>query len=253
MNSLDTLQGHTAIVTGAAQGIGKAIAMELAARGANLAICDVKADVLSETAGEIRSETGAKVMHKIADIAKQSEVAAFVAEVEKEYGGVQILVNNAGVHFLHKIEDISEEEWDLTMAVNLKAMFFFCKAVLPGMRSRKYGRIINMSSEAGKHGGTVAACSYAASKGGVLAFSRNLAQQVGIDGITVNNICPGRIVTAMANAAGAAENQKFIDNSILKRIGDPEDVAFAAAYLASPRAKFITGESMMVNGGTMRD
>ncbi|MDR1180035.1 MAG: SDR family oxidoreductase, partial [Spirochaetales bacterium] len=98
-----------------------------------------------------------------------------------------------------------------------------------------------------------AACSYAASKGGVLGFARNLAQQVGADSITVNNICPGRIVSAMANAAGAEANKKFIENSILKRIGDPEDVAFAVAYLASPRAKFITGESMMVNGGTMRD
>jgi 3-oxoacyl-[acyl-carrier protein] reductase len=250
---MDSLQGHTAIVTGAAQGIGKAIAMELASRGANVAICDVKAEVLRETAEEILEKTGVKVRHKVVDIAKQAEVRSFVEEVEKEFDGIQIMVNNAGIHPLHKIEDISEEEWDLVMAVNLKAMFFFCKAVLPGMRGRTYGRIINLSSEAGKHGGTVAACSYAASKGGVLAFSRNLAQQVGIDGITVNAICPGRIVTAMANAAGAAENQKFIDNSILKRIGDPEDVAFAAAYLASPRAKFITGESMMVNGGTMRD
>jgi 3-oxoacyl-[acyl-carrier protein] reductase len=227
--------------------------MELASRGANVAICDVKAEVLRETAEEILEKTGVKVRHKVVDIAKQAEVRSFVEEVEKEFDGIQIMVNNAGIHPLHKIEDISEEEWDLVMAVNLKAMFFFCKAVLPGMRGRTYGRIINLSSEAGKHGGTVAACSYAASKGGVLAFSRNLAQQVGIDGITVNAICPGRIVTAMANAAGAAENQKFIDNSILKRIGDPEDVAFAAAYLASPRAKFITGESMMVNGGTMRD
>ncbi len=247
------LKGHTAIVTGAAQGIGKAIALELASRGAGLALVDIKAEALNETADEIRKATGARVLPRVLDITKQAEVEAFVAEVEKEFGGIQILVNNAGIHPLHKIEDISEEEWDLVMAVNLKAMFFLSKAVLPGMRKRKYGRIINLSSEAGKHGGTVAACSYAASKGGVLAFTRNLAQQVGIDNITANNICPGRIVTAMANAAGAAENQKFIDNSILKRIGDPEDVAFAAAYLASPRARFITGESMMVNGGTMRD
>ncbi len=250
---MDTFEGQTAIVTGSAQGIGKAIAMEFAARKANVAICDVKTDALKAAADEIKAKTGARVFFKAVDISKEQEVIAFVKDVEKEFGKIEIMVNNAGIHPLHKIEDISAEEWDLVMAVNLKAQFFFCKAVLPGMRSRKYGRIINISSEAGKHGGTVAACSYAASKGGVLAFTRNLAQQTGADGITVNAICPGRIVSAMSGSVSAAENQKFIDNSILKRIGDPEDVAFAAAYLASPRAKFITAESMMVNGGTLRD
>ena len=247
------LKGHSAIVTGGAQGIGQAIAEELASRGANVAICDIDENGLKETAAMITEKTGSRVFIKVVDIAKKALIDAFVADVEKEFGSIQILVNNAGIHPLHPIEEISEEEWDIVMAVNLKAMFLFCKAILPGMRKQKYGRIINLSSEAGKHGGTVAACSYAASKGGVLAFGRNLAQQVGADGITVNNICPGRIVTAMANAAGAEANNKFIENSILKRIGDPEDVAFAAAYLASPRAKFITDESMMVNGGTMRD
>ena len=250
---MDTFEGHTALVTGSAQGIGKGIAMEFASRKANVAICDLKADVLKAAADEIKAKTGAKVFYKVVDISKEEEVGAFVKDVEKEFGKIEILVNNAGIHPLHKIEDISAEEWDLVMTVNLKAQFYFCKAVLPGMRARKYGRIINISSEAGKHGGTVAACSYAASKGGVLAFTRNLAQQTGADGITVNAICPGRIVSAMSGAVSAAENQKFIDNSILKRIGDPEDVAFAAAYLASPRAKFITAESMMVNGGTLRD
>jgi len=250
---MDSLKGHSAIVTGSARGIGKAIAMEFATLGANVALCDVQKEALEETAKEIHEKTGVKVFHKVVDIAKEIEVNAFVADVERTFGSIQILVNNAGIHPLHKIEEITSEEWDLVMAVNLRAMFYFCKAVLPGMRRQKYGRIINISSEAGKHGGTVAACHYAASKGGVLAFTRNLAQQVGMDNITANAICPGRIVTAMANAVSKEENQKFIDNSILKRLGDPEDVAFAASYLASPRAKFITGESMMVNGGTLRD
>ncbi|MBP7494306.1 MAG: SDR family oxidoreductase [Spirochaetales bacterium] len=250
---MDELKGQSAIVTGSAGGIGKAIALELASRGANVALCDVKKEVLSETAREIQQKTGIKIFNKVVDIAKEDEVHAFVAEVEKTFGSIQIMVNNAGIHPLHPIEEITSEEWDLVLAVNLRAMFYFCKAVLPGMRKQKYGRIINISSEAGKHGGTVAACHYAASKGGVLAFTRNLAQQVGMDNITANAICPGRIVTAMANAVSAEENQKFINNSILKRLGDPEDVAFAAAYLASPRAKFITGETMMVNGGTLRD
>ena len=121
------------------------------------------------------------------------------------------------------------------------------------MRERTFGRIINISSEAGKNGGTVAALHYAASKGAVLAFVRNLAQQVGADGITVNAIAPGRIMTAMSSAVSPEENQKFIDNSITKSLGTPEDIAYAVSYLASREASFVTAETMMVNGGTLRD
>ena len=154
---------------------------------------------------------------------------------------------------MHSILEIVDKEWDRVIAVNLTAQFRFCKAVLPGMRRRRYGRIINISSEAGKNGGTVAAAHYAASKGGVLAFTRNLSQQVGAEGITVNAICPGRIATEMAGAVPPEENQKFIDNSIVKRLGTPEDVAFAVCYLADRRAGFVTAETMNVNGGTLRD
>lgn len=247
------LVGHSAIVTGAARGIGKAIALELAQRGARVAICDVEADALAKSAEGIVKAAQVEVMHRLLDIGDEAAVRDFVAEVEERFGGVQILVNNAGIHPLHAIEAISAEEWDRVLTVNLKAQFYFCKAVLPGMKSRRYGRIINIASEAGKNGGTVAAAHYAASKGGVLAFTRNLAQAVGAEGITVNAICPGRIASSMAGAADSPQNRRFIENSILKRIGDPEDVAFAAAYLASPRAGFITAESMMVNGGTLRD
>ncbi|HUZ17958.1 MAG TPA: SDR family NAD(P)-dependent oxidoreductase [Spirochaetia bacterium] len=247
------LKGQSAIVTGSAQGIGRAIAAELAARGAAVALCDVREEALSAVADDIAKSAGTRVEWRIVDIANERAVAEFVTEIEKAFGGIQILVNNAGIHPLHPIEEITSDEWDRVLAVNLKAQFYFCRAVLPGMRNRKYGRIINIASEAGKNGGTVAAAHYAASKGGVLAFTRNLAQAVGIDGITVNAICPGRIASSMAGAPDSPENRRFIENSILKRIGDPEDVAFAAAYLASPHARFITAESMMVNGGTLRD
>lgn len=247
------LDGHSAIVTGAARGIGQAIALELAHRGAGVAVCDVEVDALAKSADRLANAAEVEVIHRVVDIADERAVREFVAEVEERFGGVQILVNNAGIHPLHPIEAISAEEWDTVLTVNLKAQFYFCKAVLPGMRNRRYGRIINIASEAGKNGGTVAAAHYAASKGGVLAFTRNLAQAVGADGITVNAICPGRIASSMAGSADSPQNRRFIENSILKRIGDPADVAFAAAYLASPRAGFITAESMMVNGGTLRD
>jgi len=245
--------GQTAIVTGAAQGIGRAIAAELAAQGANLAICDLKIDKMASFATEIAPTAKGEILVRRVDLGDARQIDDFVREVEQRFTRIDILVNNAGVHPLHTIEEISDEEWDLVLAVNLKAHFHFCKAVLPGMRRRKYGRIINISSEAGKNGGTIAALHYSASKGGVLAFTRNLAQQVGADGITVNAICPGRIASEMSGAVSPEENQRFIDKSIVKRLGTPEDIAFAVGYLAHPRASFVTAETMNVNGGTLRD
>ncbi len=245
------LERQTAIVTGAAQGIGRAIAFALLERGAHVALCDIRVEKLDAFAKETSAK--GRVLVKKVDLSRPSEIAAFVAAVETELGGVDILVNNAGIHPLHPILEIDDTEWDQVLSINLKAQFQFCKAVIPGMRERRYGRIINISSEAGKNGGTVAAAHYAASKGGVLAFTRNLAQQVGADGITVNAICPGRIATEMSAAVSAEENQKFIDKSIVKRLGRPEDIAFAVCYLADRRAGFVTAETMNVNGGTLRD
>ena len=250
---MESLRGMSAIITGAAQGMGKGIAMVLASRGVDVAICDVKKDVLEATAKEIAEATGRKVVSGVVDITDEAAVKSFVNEVETDFGKIDVLVNNAGIHPLKPIEEIEGKEWDLVFAVNVKAHFYFCKAVLPGMRARKFGRIINISSEAGKNGGTVAALHYAASKGAVLAFVRNLAQQVGSDGITVNAIAPGRIMTAMSGAVSPEENQKFINNSITKSLGTPEDVAYAVCYLASKESSFVTAETMMVNGGTLRD
>jgi 3-oxoacyl-[acyl-carrier protein] reductase len=245
--------GQTALVTGAAQGIGRAIAAAFIERGANVALCDIRMEKLESFAKQMSAKArGSIFVHRV-DLSAAREISDFVAAVEARFGAIDILVNNAGVHPLHPILEISDEEWDRVLAVNLTAQFRFCKAVLPGMRSRRYGRIINISSEAGKNGGTVAAAHYAASKGGVLAFTRNLAQQVGADGITVNAICPGRIATEMSGAVSPAENQKFIDKSIVKRLGAPEDVAFAVCYLADRRGGFVTAETMNVNGGTLRD
>lgn len=245
--------GQTAVVTGAAQGIGRAIAAEFVAQGASVAICDLKTDKMDEFAREFSPIAKGTIIAKRVDLSSESEIREFVAEVELRLAKIDILVNNAGIHPLHPIEEISDEEWDRVLSVNLKAHFRFCKAVLPGMRRRNYGRIINISSEAGKNGGTIAALHYSASKGGVLAFTRNLAQQVGADGITVNAICPGRIASEMSGAVSPEENQRFIDKSIVKRLGRPEDIAFAVCYLAHERASFVTAETMNVNGGTLRD
>ena len=250
---MDEFKGQTAVVTGAAQGIGRAIAAAFVQRGANVALCDVRVEKLNAFAEDMAPIAKGEIYVQRVDLSKASEINDFVAAVEAKLARIDILVNNAGIHPLHPILEISDEEWDNVLSVNLKAQFRFCKAVLPGMRRRKYGRIINISSEAGKNGGTVAAAHYSASKGGVLAFTRNLAQQCGTDGITVNAICPGRIATEMSGAVSPEENQKFIDKSIIKRLGGPDDIAFAVCYLADRRAGFVTAETMNVNGGTLRD
>ncbi len=243
----------TAIVTGAARGMGRAFAEELAGRGTTVAICDVNKDELEKTAREIAARFKARVIAEAVDVSSEDQVKRFVARVEGETGRVDILVNNAGIHPLHMIEEITVDEWDKVLAVNLRSVFLFCRAVLPGMRKRKFGRIISISSEAGKNGGTIAATHYSASKGAILGFTRNLARAVSVDGVTVNAICPGRIATAMAGQVSAEANQVYIDRSAVKRLGKPEDVAWAVAFLADERSSFFTGETLNVNGGTLMD
>jgi 3-oxoacyl-[acyl-carrier protein] reductase len=247
------LREMTAIVTGAGRGMGRAFAEELASRGATVAVCDVNKDDLEKTAAEIRKATGARVIAEAVDVSSEDQVARFVERVEKECGRVDILVNNAGIHPLHMIEDVTVEEWDRVLAVNVRSVFLFCRAVLPGMRKRRFGRIISVASEAGKNGGTIAAPHYCASKGAILAFTRNLARAVGADGVTVNALAPGRIATAMAGQVSAEANQVYIDKSAVKRLGKPEDVAWAVAFLADERSSFVTGETLNVNGGTLMD
>jgi 3-oxoacyl-[acyl-carrier protein] reductase len=243
----------TAIVTGAARGMGRAFAEELAARGATVAICDVNKDELDRTAREIAGRFKTRVLHETVDVSSEEQVTRFVARVEREAGRVDILVNNAAIHPLHGIEEISVEEWDKVLAVNLRSAFLFCRAVLPGMRKRKFGRIVSIASEAGKNGGTIAAPHYSASKGAILGFTRNLARAVSVDGVTVNAIAPGRIATAMAGQVSAEANQIYIDRSAVKRLGRPEDVAWAVAFLADERSSFVTGETLNINGGTLMD
>jgi len=248
------LDNRTAVVTGAAQGMGKVFAEKLAKAGANVAICDVNDDALDKAGAEIESKGyGGRILARRVDVSSAAEVEEFVAAVVDELSGVDILVNNAAIHPLHPVESITSEEWDRVLAVNLKGFFHLAKAVLPAMRRKRFGRIINIASEAGKNGGTVAGLHYASSKGAVLSFTRNLAKQVGADGITVNAIAPGRIATPMAMAVSDEENQVFIDKSVVKRLGKPEDIARGILFLASPDAGFITGETLNINGGTLMD
>jgi len=243
----------TAIVTGAGQGMGREIALVLAQAGVRPAVCDVQEGLLSETVTLLEQAGAQGVIHGVVDVSDGEGVRNFVAQVEREAGRLDILVNNAAIHPLHFIEDIEEDEWDKVFAINIKSCYHFIRAALPGMKERTFGRIINIASEAGKNGGTVCAPHYAATKGAVLGLTRNLARNVGSHGITVNAIAPGRIATAMAGAVSDEENAVFIERSAVKRLGQPVDVARAVKFLADPTSVFITGETLNVNGGTLMD
>ncbi|QTL99450.1 SDR family oxidoreductase [Iocasia frigidifontis] len=243
----------TVLITGGARGMGKAFAKEFASEGANVALCDVNKEQLEDTAAELRDTYKVKVFEGCVDVSNERQVNEFVESVESQTESIDILINNAAIHPLTPVEKISNEEWDKVLGINLKGYFLTVKAVLPGMRKKQYGRIINISSEAGKNGGTICALHYAASKGGVLAFTRNLAKQVGEEGITVNAIAPGRIATDMAGSVSDDENQIYVEKSAVKSLGKPADIANAVAFLASKRSNFVTGETININGGTVMD
>lgn len=246
-------KGKTAIITGAAQGIGREIALTFAREGINIGICDIDTEALKEAEQAIKREAEIEVIAEQVDTSNPSQVQTFTRHLEQRFGTIDILVNNAAINPITPIEEITPEEWDKVFAINMKGFFLFAQAVIPGMRTQKNGRIINMASGAGKNGGTFCGLHYAATKGAVMAFTRHLAKKLGPEGITVNAIAPGRIATPMAMAVSDEENQVYIDASALKKMGAPEDVANAALFLAGEQGKFITGETLNVNGGTIMD
>lgn len=247
------MEKRTAIVTGAAKGIGKAIAEQLALSGIRVAICDINADLLPKTVAELAARTQTKVIGELADVSQEEAVSRFVEKAQHELGTVDILINNAGLYILHKIEEVSADEWDRVMAVNLKSYFLMAKAVLPAMKAQNYGRIINIASAAGKSGGTVCGIHYAASKGGVIAMTYHLAKQVGQYGITVNAIAPANIKTDMVLNLPDKERQALINSTAVKKLGETQNVTGAVQFLIGENAGFITGETIDVNGGSLMD
>lgn len=242
---------RTALVTGASRGIGRAIALGLAARGYDVAINDIarQATVLQGVAKEIEA-LGARSLPVHADVSSKSEVAAMVAEVEAAFGHIDAVVNNAGILIAGTVEALDEAHWDSVMDVNAKGTFLVVQAILPGMRKRRYGRIVNIASIGGKHGAPEQA-HYSASKAAVMGFTRVLAQEVGVDGITANCVCPGIILTDMGrvNLDDPTIRNTWQDKTAMRRIGDPEDVVGTVAFFASDDSAFVTGQSLNVDGG----
>ena len=244
------LQGKTALITGAARGIGKAIAMKFAKEGANIAFTDLFID---EEHGGLATEReiqalGVKAKGYASNAADFAQTAEVVAEVQKEFGSIDILVNNAGITKDGLMLKMTEQQWDAVLNVNLKSAFNFIHAVTPIMMHQKGGSIINMSSVVGVHG-NAGQCNYAASKAGLIALAKSIAQEVGSRNIRANAIAPGFIETAMTAALPDEVRKEWAMKIPLRRAGQVEDIANVATFLASDMSSYVTGQVIQVDGG----
>lgn len=242
------IKDKVAIVTGSARGLGAATARRLAQEGVKVVITDVNAERARQTAAALRAD-GHAAHCIIADITKAAEVQRLVEETAATFGGIHILVNNAGFPRDNLIVNMSEDDWMLVMDVMLKGAYLASKAVVPRMIEQRWGRIVNLSSRA--HFGNPGQANYSAAKAGLIGLARALAIEEGRYGITVNCVAPGLIDTEMVQALPTYEKIKTraIDAQPIKRLGDPTDVADAIAFLVSERAGFITGETLHITGG----
>lgn len=240
------LEGKAAIITGSSRGIGKAIALAFASHGAGLVIHGTDENSLEA----LKSELGVTCEYIAGDIADPVTSQRLAEKCAKTFGKIDILVNNAGINTRTKFLDIQPEEWERVISVNLSGTFYACKSVMPFMLERHTGSIINMSSRAGKTAHANASACYGASKAGVDALTRKLADEFGPHGIRVNSICPGPVETDMSLQWSEDYRQKILGNIPLRKLGRPEDIASLAVYLASDMSGFVTGESININGGT---
>jgi 3-oxoacyl-[acyl-carrier protein] reductase len=240
-------EGRVSIVTGASQGIGEAIALDLAAEGATVVLVDVQQEKLEAVARAIAGAGGRADVHvaDVTDAARAQQVADAVAAA---HGRIDHLINNAGITRDGLLMRMREEDWDLVLRVNLKGVFNFSKAVLRTMIGARYGRVVNIASVAGLMG-NAGQVNYAASKAGAIAFAKSLAREVAARGITVNCVAPGFIATAMTDALPEDVKKAFQDSIPMKKFGLPKDVASAVRFLLSDDASYITGQVISVNGG----
>ncbi|NLJ86073.1 MAG: 3-oxoacyl-[acyl-carrier-protein] reductase [Firmicutes bacterium] len=243
------LANKVAIVTGGARGIGQAIALRLAKEGAHIAICDVQPS--TDTVALIEEHGQAALALKV-DITKESQVKEAVDEIMAKWGRIDVLVNNAGITRDNLLLRMKESDWDLVLDVNLKGAFLFSQAVLRPMIRARQGRIINIASVVGLMGNP-GQTNYAASKAGLIGFTKSLAREVASRGITVNSIAPGFIASDMTDVLSEAQRKALMDQVPLGEIGLPEDVAAVAAFLASDDARYVTGQTVNVDGGLVMD
>ena len=244
------LEGKNALVTGGSQGIGAAISLELAREGANVCLTYRKhKDEAEQYAEEIRA-LGRKALALKCDISSFEESEAVVKAAMDEFGSLEILVNNAGMNWDGVSWKMSEEQWDRVIEVNLKGYFNFTRQVAPIFKENKYGKIINITSINGLRG-KFGQSNYSASKAGIIGYTKAIAKELGAFGVNVNAVAPGLIETAMLRESEARD--KIVDLAmgeiVLKRVGQPEDLAYVVSFMASDKARHVTGEVIKVDGG----
>ena len=246
------LQNKVAIVTGAGRGIGKAIALTLAREGANIIVNDINLEIAQNVADKIKV-IGRRAVAIKADISIAKEVTQMVSLTMSQFDRIDILVNNASIIKRGTTEELSEEDWEKVINVNLKGTFNCMKAVVGIMKNQKYGKIVNISSIVGKIGDLASAPCYGASKAGIACLGKSLARELAPFNINVNVVAPHAIETEMSKEWPDKKRANIIAEIPLGRMGEPEDVAEAVAFLVSDKAKFITGEVLDVNGGSLMD
>lgn len=251
-----TFAQRVAVVTGAAHGFGRAICEQLGRRGAQVWACDLREDELAETARGCAA-LGVRCDVRRVDVTHEDEVAAFVGEVAASAGRIDILVNNAGGvvgQVGRPVETVSAADWDALVAVNLTAAFYMARAVTPTMKQQRYGRIVNISSGAGRSVSLTGIQAYASAKAGQIGLTRQLAHELGPWGITVNNVAPGFVLSNPTTqrqweSYGEQGQRALVESMALKRLGSPEDIAYGVLFFASDYAAWCTGQVLSIDGG----
>jgi 3-oxoacyl-[acyl-carrier protein] reductase len=249
------LDGRVAIVTGGGHGIGKAYCFGLGSEGAKIAVAEIDSEAAERTAAELEV-AGVEALALPTDVAREASTQAMAAKTLQRFGQIDVLVNNAAVFATIPIsrvplEEVSVEEWDLVMAVNLRGIFLACKAVLPGMKQRGYGKIINIASGTALSGSPTR-IHYVTSKAGVLGFTRTLAREVGPFGIRVNSIAPGNTLSQENPTPEIIKDRsRRVADRAIARLQLPEDLVGAVNFFASAESDFITGQTLVVDGGAM--
>lgn len=245
------VDGKVSIVTGASKGIGKSIAVLLAKQGSKVVACSRTKSELDEVERQI-SQSGGICLPVVANVADKASVDDLVRRVLEQYGRIDVLVNNAGIYPARDITSMTEQEWDNVIDTDLKSAFLCCKAVAPSMIAQKKGKIINISSVTGTLVSAPRLAAYSAAKGGMLGLTISLALELAGHGINVNAVSPGTVITPGYESFSSKARRDEVAKSIpLKRLGDPVDIAYATLFLASEESSYITGQTIVVDGGNV--